>query len=78
MGNGRRVRESTAAPRPSAEGTAGGRERVATPMLSGVPPRAAVLPVEKECWYCKFADFHLKERIPLDVGICCWPNKQMD
>ena len=41
-------------------------------------PRAAVLPVEKECWYCKFADFHLKERIPLDVGICCWPNKQMD
>ncbi len=41
-------------------------------------PRAAALPEERVCWYCKYADFHLKERVALDVGICCWPNKQMD
>ena len=33
---------------------------------------------DHECWYCKYADFHLKERISLDVGICCWPKKQID
>lgn len=41
-------------------------------------PRAAAVLVERECWYCKYADFHLKERVPLDVGICCWPNAQTD
>ena len=41
-------------------------------------PRAAALPVDRECWYCKFADFHLTERVSLDVGICCWSKKQMD
>lgn len=41
-------------------------------------PRQAALPGEKECWYCKYADFHLKELVPLDVGICCWPKKQID
>ena len=41
-------------------------------------PRAAALPEERACWYCKYADFHLKERMSLDVGICCWPKKQID
>ncbi len=41
-------------------------------------PRTAVLPEERVCWYCKYADFHLKERVALDVGICCWPKKQID
>ncbi len=30
---------------------------------------------EKECWYCIFADFHLDRPKPLEVGICCYPNK---
>ena len=41
-------------------------------------PRAAAFPVERAFWYCKYADFHLKERMSLDVGICCWPKKQID
>lgn len=41
-------------------------------------PRAAALPGERACWYCKYADFHLKERRSLDVGICCWPKGQID
>lgn len=41
-------------------------------------PRAAALPGERECWYCKYADFHLKERVHLDVGICCYPKKQIE
>ncbi len=30
-----------------------------------------------QCWYCKFADFHLKESVALDVGICCYPTVQI-
>ncbi len=41
-------------------------------------PRQTAMGAEQECWFCKYADFHLKERIPLDVGICCWPKKQID
>ncbi len=41
-------------------------------------PRRAALPVERECWYCQYADFHLKKPVHLDVGICCWPEKQID
>ncbi|MBS4986389.1 MAG: hypothetical protein KH024_19580 [Hungatella hathewayi] len=41
-------------------------------------PRAAALPGERACWYCKYADFHLKERRSLDVGICCWSKRQID
>ncbi len=28
-----------------------------------------------ECWYCKYADFHLDKPQPLEVGICNWPKK---
>ncbi|MBS5065424.1 MAG: hypothetical protein KHZ58_16800 [Hungatella hathewayi] len=41
-------------------------------------PRAAALPGERACWYCKYVDFHLKERRSLDVGICCWLKRQID
>lgn len=27
-----------------------------------------------ECFYCKYADFHIEQSIALDVGICCYPN----
>ena len=29
----------------------------------------------KGCWYCRYADFHLKEERALEVGICKWPYK---
>ena len=31
-----------------------------------------------ECWYCRYADFHLKEPVSLEVGVCCWPRVQID
>ncbi|MBU3194860.1 hypothetical protein [Clostridium algidicarnis] len=27
-----------------------------------------------ECWYCKYADFHLEKPKPLDVGVCRFPK----
>ena len=32
---------------------------------------------ELDCFWCKYADFHLKKEICLDVGICCYPHKQI-
>jgi len=28
--------------------------------------------VQPECWFCRFADFHLDKDVALDVGICCY------
>ena len=41
-------------------------------------PREDAIPSLKGCWYCKYADFHLKEERALEVGICKWPNKIID
>ena len=30
-----------------------------------------------QCWFCRYADFHLKSVVALEVGICCWPDIQM-
>lgn len=30
-----------------------------------------------ECWFCRYGDFRLRERIALEVGICCWPKEQI-
>lgn len=30
----------------------------------------------KECWFCRYADFHLNQEIALEVGICCFPTIQ--
>lgn len=30
-----------------------------------------------QCWYCRYADFHLDKPRALDVGICNWPKKVM-
>jgi len=27
-----------------------------------------------ECWFCRYADFHLDQEAALDVGICCYPG----
>ena len=29
----------------------------------------------RQCWYCRYADFHLNKPKALDVGMCCWPQK---
>ena len=41
-------------------------------------PRKSAMAGERECWLCKYADFHWKEAVPLDVGICCWPKVQIN
>jgi hypothetical protein len=41
-------------------------------------PREDAIPSLKGCWYCKYADFHLKEERALEVGICKWPKKIID
>lgn len=40
--------------------------------------RKAVMDGEQGCWYCRYADFHLKEQVSLEVGICCWPRIQIE
>lgn len=37
----------------------------------GFTPRGGA--VERTCWYCVYADFHLDRPRALDVGICEWP-----
>ena len=27
-----------------------------------------------ECWFCRYADFHLDAPVALEVGICCYPE----
>ena len=38
-------------------------------------PREDAIERLKECWYCRYADFHLKEERALEIGICKWPHK---
>ncbi len=38
-------------------------------------PREEAIPSIKGCWYCKYADFHLKDEKVLEIGICKWPDK---
>ena len=40
------------------------------------PRRSA--PAERECWGCKYADFHLMKPVALEVGVCRWPKAQLD
>lgn len=41
-------------------------------------PRKGHLPIDgKQCWFCCYADFHLKCEAALEVGICCYPDIQI-
>ncbi len=40
--------------------------------------REGAIPSLRGCWYCKYADFHLKDETVLEVGICRWPKKVME
>ena len=41
-------------------------------------PRKEAISCLKGCWYCKYADFHLKAERALEVGICKWPKKVIE
>ena len=42
-------------------------------------PRKEYLPIDGlQCWFCRYADFHLACPVALEVGICCWPEIQME
>ncbi|MCI8740412.1 MAG: hypothetical protein HFG10_09930 [Oscillibacter sp.] len=30
------------------------------------------------CWFCRYANFHLRESVALEVGVCCWPREQAE
>ena len=41
-------------------------------------PRKAYLLVDgSQCWFCRYADFHLTCSVALEVGICCYPDIQL-
>lgn len=40
--------------------------------------RTVGLACSSGCWFCRYANFHLREHISLDVGVCCWPQAQSD
>lgn len=41
-------------------------------------PRRSITQPRRECWYCRYADFHLTEPVALKVGVCRWPEIQCD
>lgn len=41
-------------------------------------PRSVQLGRTGECWFCRHANFHLRERVALEVGVCCWPKVQSE
>ena len=44
----------------------------------GFTARVERLGCKQTCWFCRYADFHLRERVALDVGVCCWPEVQVN
>ena len=40
-------------------------------------PRESAVAGLGQCWYCRYADFHLDMPRALEVGVCYWPKKVM-
>ena len=41
-------------------------------------PRKEQLSIDAiQCWFCRYADFHRRRPVTLEVGICYWPEIQM-
>lgn len=38
-------------------------------------PRADAPIGLRQCWYCRYADFHLDKPRALEVGVCYWPKR---
>lgn len=39
--------------------------------------RKTASPGMEECWFCRYADFHLDKPKALEVGICLWPEMNL-
>ena len=39
-------------------------------------PRQSVTQPRRECWFCRYADFHLDRPVALETGICRFPEVQ--
>lgn len=64
-------RDSLPAPRP-------GRSVWPRQSCPAFVPRKGHLTIDgSQCWFCRYADFHLKCEVALEVGICCYPDVQI-
>ena len=61
-----------AMPEPKRNGSVWPRQR-----CPAFTPRRSASQKQAECWFCRYADFHLTEPVALEVGICCWPEVQL-
>lgn len=66
----KRRREDAPLSAPNAEGNVWPKQLCPT-----FEPRADTPNGIKQCWYCRYADFHLDKPKALDVGVCYWPTK---
>ncbi|TGE32561.1 hypothetical protein E4K68_10260 [Desulfosporosinus sp. Sb-LF] len=57
---------------PNAEGNVWPKQR-----CPAFEPREGAAAGLCQCWYCRYADFHLDKPRALEVGICYWPKKIM-
>ena len=60
-------------PEPKRKGSVWPRQR-----CPAFTPRRSASPKQAECWFCRYADFNLTEPVALEVGICCWPEVQLE
>lgn len=38
--------------------------------------RSSFLYPAQECYFCKYADFHLGQTVAAEIGVCCYPKIQ--
>lgn len=70
MENRRRRQEDMPLSAPNAEGNVW-----PTQACPAFEPRDDTPKGLRQCWYCRYADFHLDKSRALDVGVCYWPKK---
>lgn len=66
----RRRREDMPLSAPNAEGNVWPKQ-----VCPAFEPRDNTPNGLRQCWYCRYADFHLDKPKALDVGVCYWPKK---
>ena len=68
----RRRKEDLPMPAPNAQGNVWPKQS-----CPAFTERENAVPGMTECWYCRYADFHLDKPKALEVGICNWPETVM-
>ena len=66
----RRRREDSTLKAPNAQGNVWPGQ-----VCPAFEPRSTAPEKLRQCWYCRYADFHLDQPRSLEVGICYWPQK---